>query len=81
LVITRSNSLLFELLREKRMLIDMLPGITGVRDRELEQELEQAGVTYLPKPFTPRDLFDAVRQAMQPFSLREKQLESVANAV
>jgi FixJ family two-component response regulator len=47
----------------------------------LEQELEQAGVTYLPKPFTPRDLLDAVRQAMQPFSLREKQLESVANAV
>jgi CheY-like chemotaxis protein len=55
--------------------------ITGVRDPELEQELERAGVTYLPKPFTPRDLFDAVRQAMQPFSLREKELESLPNAV
>jgi CheY-like chemotaxis protein len=55
--------------------------ITGVRDPELEQELERAGVAYLPKPFTPRDLFDAVRQAMQPFSLREKELESLSNAV
>jgi CheY-like chemotaxis protein len=55
--------------------------ITGVRDSELEQELERAGVTYLAKPFTPRDLFDAVRQAMQPFSLREKELESLRNAV
>lgn len=55
--------------------------ITGVRDPELEQELEQAGVTYLPKPFTPRKLFDAVRQAMQSFSLREKELESLPNAV
>jgi CheY-like chemotaxis protein len=55
--------------------------ITGVRDPELEQELERAGVTYLAKPFTPRDLFDAVRQAMQPFSLREKELESLRNAV
>jgi CheY-like chemotaxis protein len=55
--------------------------ITGVRDPELEQELERAGVTYLPKPFTPRDLFDAVRQAMQPFSLPEKGLESLSNAV
>jgi len=55
--------------------------ITGVRDPELEQELERAGVAYLPKPFTPRDLFDAVRQAMQPLSLREKELESLSNAV
>ena len=55
--------------------------ITGLRDRELELELEQAGVVYLPKPFTPRDLFDAVRQAMEPFSLGEKQLASVSNAV
>ena len=55
--------------------------ITGVRDPELEQELERAGVAYLPKPFTPRDLFDAVRQAMQPFSFREKELESLSNAV
>jgi CheY-like chemotaxis protein len=55
--------------------------ITGVRDPELEQELERAGVTYLPKPFTPLDLFDAVRQAMRPFSLREKKLESLPNAV
>jgi CheY-like chemotaxis protein len=55
--------------------------ITGVRDPELEQELERAGVAYLPKPFTPWDLFDAVRQAMQPFSLREKELESLSNAV
>jgi two-component system, cell cycle response regulator CtrA len=55
--------------------------ITGLRDSELEQELKQCGVTYLPKPFTPRDLFNAVRQASLPFSLPEQQLVSVPNAV
>ena len=55
--------------------------ITGERDRQLEQALEQAGVVYLPKPFTPRGLFDAVRQAMEPFPLCENQLASASNAV
>ena len=55
--------------------------ITGVRDQELEEALQKAGVVYLPKPFTPRDLFDAVRQAMEPFSLCENQLASTSNAV
>ena len=54
--------------------------ITGLRDSELEKELEQSGVNYLPKPFTPRDLFDAVYQVSQPFSLTEKHLASVPNA-
>jgi DNA-binding response OmpR family regulator len=55
--------------------------ITGLRDSELAAELEQSGVTYLPKPFTPRDLFDAVHQASPPLSLSEKRLTSVSNAV
>ncbi len=55
--------------------------ITGLRDSELEQELEQSGVAYLPKPFTPRDLFDSVRQASLPFSLPETQFASMQNAV
>jgi CheY-like chemotaxis protein len=55
--------------------------ITGLRDSELEQELEQSGVTYLPKPFIPRDLFNAVHKASLPFSLSEKRLASVPNAV
>lgn len=55
--------------------------ITGLRDSELQQELEQAGVTYLPKPFTPRDLFNAVCQASLPFSLSEKHLATVSHAV
>ena len=48
--------------------------ITGVRDSGLEQELEQSGVTYLPKPFTPQDLFKAIRQVVQPLSLFENRL-------
>jgi CheY-like chemotaxis protein len=55
--------------------------ITGLRDLELERELEQSGVTYLPKPFTPRELFDAVCQAAQPFSLSDKHLAWVPNTV
>jgi CheY-like chemotaxis protein len=51
--------------------------ITGVRDPELEIELEQAGLTYLAKPFTPRDLFDAVRKALEPLPLSEKHLSAV----
>jgi two-component system, OmpR family, phosphate regulon response regulator OmpR len=54
--------------------------ITGLRDSDLEQELEQSGVTYLPKPFTPLDLFDAVHKASLPFSLSEKRLALVPNA-
>jgi CheY-like chemotaxis protein len=54
--------------------------ITGLRDTDLEQELEQSGVSYLPKPFTPRGLFQAVQQASKPLSLSEKQLECAPNA-
>jgi CheY-like chemotaxis protein len=54
--------------------------ITGLRDSELEQELEQSGVIYLPKPFTPRDLFQAVDQASQPLLLSEKHLACAPNA-
>ena len=54
--------------------------ITGLRDPDVEQELEQAGVSYLPKPFTLRGLFQAVQQASQPLSLSEKHLESMPNA-
>ena len=55
--------------------------ITGIRDPDLESELEQDGVTYLPKPFSPQNLFDAVSQTLQPFSLPEKRLAAVPNAV
>jgi CheY-like chemotaxis protein len=55
--------------------------VTGVRDPDLEHELQQDGLTYLPKPFAPRDLFDAVSQSLEPFSLPEKRLASVPNAV
>jgi two-component system, cell cycle response regulator CtrA len=55
--------------------------ITGVRDSGLEQELEQSGVTYLPKPFTPRDLFNAIHQAVEPFPVPEKRFASVQNAI
>ena len=51
--------------------------ITGLRDPELEIELEQGGVAYLAKPFTPRDLFDAVRKALEPLSLSGKRLAAV----
>lgn len=77
----------FYLLRQMKVFADThnwragIVVITGVRDRDLEQELEQAGVVYLAKPFTPRGLFDAVRQAMEPFSLCENQLASASNAV
>ena len=77
----------FYLLRQIRAFADThnwragIVVITGVHDRELERELEQAGVVYLPKPFTPRGLFDAVRQAMEPFSLCENGLGSAPNAV
>jgi diguanylate cyclase len=55
--------------------------ITGLRDSDLVQELEQSGITYLPKPFTPRNLFNAVHEASLPFCLSEKRLTSVSNAV
>ena len=55
--------------------------ITGLRDSDLEQELEQAGVNYLPKPFTPRSLFQAVHQAAGSLSLSENHLACVPNAV
>jgi hypothetical protein len=53
--------------------------ITGLRDPELERELEQSGATYLPKPFTPLNLFRAVHEASQPLSLSEKSLACVPN--
>ena len=55
--------------------------ITGLRDPELEQELKQFGASYLPKPFTPVNLFRAVHEASQPSSLSEKRLAFVSNAV
>jgi CheY-like chemotaxis protein len=55
--------------------------ITGLRDSELVEELEQSGVTYLPKPFSPGELYNAVQQASLPFSLSEKRLTSLSNAV
>lgn len=54
--------------------------ITGLRGPDLERELEQSGVCYLPKPFTPRGLFQAVQQASQPLSLSEKHFECMPNA-
>ena len=60
----------FSLLRQIRAFEDIhdwrtgIVVITGVRDSGLEQELEQSGVTYLPKPFTPQDLFKAIRQVV-----------------
>ena len=54
--------------------------ITGLRDPDLERELEQFGASYLPKPFSPRALFQAVHQASQLLSLSEKRLECVPNA-
>jgi two-component system, OmpR family, response regulator MprA len=55
--------------------------ITGVRNSGLEQELEQSGVTYLPKPFTPRDLFNSIYHVVEPFSAPEKRFASVQNAI
>jgi hypothetical protein len=55
--------------------------ITGLRDPELEQELKQFGASYLPKPFTPVDLFRAVQEASQTWSLSEKHIACVPNAV
>jgi CheY-like chemotaxis protein len=53
--------------------------ITGLRDSDLQQQLEQSGVSYLPKPFTPRDLFHAVHEASQALSLSEKHLACMPN--
>jgi two-component system, OmpR family, KDP operon response regulator KdpE len=55
--------------------------ITGLRDPDLEKELKQFGASYLPKPFTPRDLFRAVQEALQPLPLAEKQLACAPNPV
>ncbi len=55
--------------------------ITGLRDPDLEQELEQSGASYLPKPFSPRALLEAVHQASQPLSSSEKHFECVPNGV
>jgi CheY-like chemotaxis protein len=55
--------------------------ITGLRDSAVEEELEQSGVNYLAKPFTPRDLFNAIRQVVEPFSLTANGLASVQNGV
>ena len=55
--------------------------ITGLRDPDLELELKQSGASYLPKPFTPVNLFRAVHEASQPLSLFEKQLACVPNPV
>jgi CheY-like chemotaxis protein len=77
----------FSLLRQIRAFEDIhdwrtgIVVITGARDSGLEQELEQSGVTYLPKPFTPQDLFKAIRQVVKPLSLSEERLASVENTV
>ena len=77
----------FSLLRQIRAFEDIhnwrtgIVVITGVRDSGLEQELEQSGVTYLPKPFTPQDLFKAIRQVVQPLLLSENRLASMQNAI
>jgi CheY-like chemotaxis protein len=77
----------FSLLRRIKAFEDMhhwrtgVVVITGVRDPSVEQKLEQSGVTYLPKPFTPRDLFNAIHQVVQPFSASEKRFASVQNAI
>jgi CheY-like chemotaxis protein len=55
--------------------------ITGMRDPDLERELEQSGASYLPKPFTPRALFLAVHRASQFLSFSEKHLACVPSAV
>jgi CheY-like chemotaxis protein len=55
--------------------------ITGLRDPDLEQELKQFGASYLPKPFTPVNLFRAVQEAAQPLSLSEKHFACAPNAV
>jgi CheY-like chemotaxis protein len=54
--------------------------ITGLRDPDLERELNQLGASYLPKPFTPVNLFRAVQEASQPLSLSQKHLACVPNA-
>jgi CheY-like chemotaxis protein len=54
--------------------------ITGLRDPDLERELNQLGASYLAKPFTPVNLFRAVQEASQPLSLSQKHLACVPNA-
>jgi CheY-like chemotaxis protein len=42
---------------------------TGLRDPDLESEIQQAGFAYLAKPFTPIQLFNSVSQTLNSFSL------------
>jgi CheY-like chemotaxis protein len=47
---------------------------TGLRDPDLESNMQEAGFSYLAKPFTPSDLFNSVIQAVDPLSPLDQRL-------